>query len=230
MSGPAAARRPGFAARERRVTVAGGTSSVGHGLGRILSFLGPSAPWLSALKESSYQTVSYTTFTLLGLIPTSARIAGTSAPTLAAGAELLWLNAKLMLARLYSGLSSREVCLRKSLGEGSCELVRASTGDDLAESADCERVGVCRGGLERKRSRLFFSDVGESAEREVRSRRLGVRREGVGSSWLEPWDCASLSLTSRSSRALFSARSFSNCARVAGPGTTNLGGGARAEA
>jgi hypothetical protein len=58
VSGPAAARRPVFAARESRVTLAGGTSSVGHGLGRILSFLGPSAPWLSALKESSYTTVS----------------------------------------------------------------------------------------------------------------------------------------------------------------------------
>ena len=115
--------------------------------------------------------------------------------------------------------------MRKSLGEGSCELVRASTGDDLAES---EREGECRGGLGRKRSRLFLSEVGESAEREVRSRRLGVRRDGVGSS--EPWDCASLSLSSRSSRALFSARSFSICARVAGPGTTNLAGGARAEA
>lgn len=54
VSGPAAARRPGFAAIARRVTQAGGTWSVGHGVGRILSFLGPSAPWLRALKDSSW--------------------------------------------------------------------------------------------------------------------------------------------------------------------------------
>lgn len=72
---------------------------------------------------------------------------------------------------------SREVCLRKSVGEGSCELARASTGDDLAE---CVREGVCCWGLGRTRSRLFFSEVGESAESEVRRKRTGVRREGVG--------------------------------------------------
>src|SRR5690242_452792 len=53
VSGPAAASRPVLEATERRVTLAGGTSSVGHWVGRILSFLGPSAPWLSALKENS---------------------------------------------------------------------------------------------------------------------------------------------------------------------------------
>jgi hypothetical protein len=82
---------------------------------------------------------------------------GTSAPTFAAGAEALWL--KLMLARWYSGLSSRLVCRRKSLGDGSCELKRCSTGDDLAET-DLE--GDAGDGLGRKSSRLFFRLVGES--------------------------------------------------------------------
>lgn len=153
---------------------------------------------------------------------------GTSAPTLAAGAAApVWEKAKLMVARWYSGRRSRSVCLRKSLGEGSCELARASTGD---ERADSERAGECRGGLGRKRSRLFFSDVGvavgESADSEVRSRREGVRRDGVGEGEAAAGDGARASL-STTSRALFSRSIW---ATVAGPGTTKRGGGARAEA
>ena len=83
-------------------------------------------------------------------------MAGTSAPTFVAGAAPLWLEAKLMLARWCSGRSSRVVWLRKSLGDGSCELVRASTGDDLAES---ERAGVCCGRLGRPPSKLFANGV-----------------------------------------------------------------------
>lgn len=42
--GPAAASRPGFEAMERRLAHAGGTSLVGHGSGRILTFFGPAPP------------------------------------------------------------------------------------------------------------------------------------------------------------------------------------------
>jgi hypothetical protein len=131
-----------------------------------------------------------------------------------------------MVARRYSGLSSREVCLRVRVWLGSCELVRPRTGEERAET---EREGELRVGLLRKSSRLFFSDVGvgegegASAESEVLSRREGVRRVGVG---VEP-ATGERARPSLSSRALFS---LSIAARVAGPGTTNLGGGARAEA
>lgn len=136
----------------------------------------------------------------------------TSAPTLVAGAEALWLwlglkPLKLMLPRWASGRTSREFCLRKRLGEGSCELLRPNTGDDFAE---CEREGVCvcwGTGLGRNGSNVFF--VGESVDSVGLGKRMGVRREGVGDSRSEPWDCASLSLSSRSSRALASARSLS---------------------
>ena len=88
---------------------------------------------------------------------TSVRRLTTSAPTLVAGAEALWLwlePLKLMLPRWASG---REFCLRKRLGEGSCELLRPNTGDDFAE---CEREGVCWGtGLGRSGSNVFL--VGE---------------------------------------------------------------------
>jgi hypothetical protein len=132
----------------------------------------------------------------------------TSAPTLVAGAEALWLwlkPLKLMLPRGASGRTSREFCLRKRLGEGSCELLRPNTGDDFAE---CEREGVCWGtGLGRSGSNVFL--VGESVDSVGLGKRMGVRREGVGDSRSEPWDCASLSLSSRSSRAFASARSLS---------------------
>lgn len=138
-----------------------------------------------------------------------------------------------MLARRYSGLSSREVRLRSTVGvwTGSCELVREvvrpSIGDERAE---IEREGEWRGGVGRKSSRLFLNEVGEGEGRGDLSKESkrpdGVRRVGVGV-WVEPGagDCCCRSLSS--ARALFS---FSICAREAGPGTTNRGGGARAEA
>lgn len=157
-------------------------------------------------------------------VATSARMAGTSAPTWAAGAAAVWLEAKLMLARSFSGLSSREVWLRAKGGAGSCELVRVSTGD---ERADSERAGDCRGGLGRTSSTLVRNEVGEGESTAKDSwARDGVRRAGVG---VEPvaGDCARCASASLSSRALFC---LSICASVAGPGTTNLVGGARAEA
>ncbi len=54
--GPAAASRPGFEAMERRLAQAGGTSLVGHGSGRILTFFGPAPPWLRALKPRCWET------------------------------------------------------------------------------------------------------------------------------------------------------------------------------
>jgi hypothetical protein len=58
VSGPAAASRPGFEAIAKRVALAGGTLSVDHGVGRILSLVGPSAPWLRPLKAKSWAAVS----------------------------------------------------------------------------------------------------------------------------------------------------------------------------
>lgn len=58
-SGPAAARRPGLDATDRRVAHAGGTWSAGHGFGRILSFLGPSAPCPRARNPRCCEMVSY---------------------------------------------------------------------------------------------------------------------------------------------------------------------------